>query len=259
MGNDVNRKAYCSRARGDIKSCIEGGNWKIQTSLGVYTSHTASIASFDGAQCVPTSDPTPSPSQQPTVPTANPSLIPTINPTGLPTDDPTSIPTAYPTMNPTVVPTHDPSQDPTNTPTNNPSVVPTANPTINPVTDVPTRIPSINPTDTPTTDPVTVMPTTVNPSTNPTLQPTRDPISTSQPTCADSGTCCAVPGSNNLYECVRLSGFSDTMLNGVWKPWSLTDCYDGVYIYELSDGSLPDKYLCHGKAGNQWTIISRFP
>ena len=71
---------------------------------------------------------------------------------------------------------------------------------------------------------------------------------------------CNDPPSSNMYSCVKLSGFDTdldgNMFNGVWIPYSYTNCHGGVYIYQLSDGSLPNLYLCNG-AGSQWTITDK--
>ena len=69
---------------------------------------------------------------------------------------------------------------------------------------------------------------------------------------------CQVPPDGNMYPCLTLSrlkhDYQHTSFNGAWKPYSLTECYDSVYIYQLADGTASNLYLCHGKAGAQWTI-----
>merc|ERR1712228_897297 len=140
---------------------------------------------------------------------------------------PTPKPTAPPTKQPTM-----PTANPSSNPTSNPTAIPTLDPITNNPTMIPTQIPTMIPTEIPTLDPVT---------------PTTGAPTSLYPACQD-------PPSRNMYSCVRLSGFSADDFNGIWEPWSYTDCYDGVYIYQLSDGSQPNVYLCHGRDRYQWTI-----
>eukprot|EP01084_Bolivina_argentea_P007044 13268_1 len=69
---------------------------------------------------------------------------------------------------------------------------------------------------------------------------------------------CDDPPSSNHYAWVIISNIKQDLdgnnFNGKWLPYSLTQCFFGVYIYQLSDASLPNIYLCHAKSTGYWTI-----
>jgi len=134
----------------------------------------------EGANVMPTSEPTSIPTVVPTVePSATPTAVPTVTNTPIPTATSTPVPTntPVPTATNTPVPTATSTPMPTATNTPTPTLTPTPSPSPEP-TAVPTAVPTLTPTPRPTNTPVPTP--TPRPTSTPTpiVTPTTKPIPT---------------------------------------------------------------------------------
>lgn len=141
----------------------------------------------EGADVMPTSEPTSEPTVVPTVePSAIPTAVPTVTNTPVPTATNTPVPTATSTPTPTLTPTPSPEPTATSTPTTSPTAVPTAVPTLTPTTK-PTATPRPTATPKPTATPI--------PTTPP--MPTQKPNGGIEPTYEENTYTCDI--NNGVY------------------------------------------------------------
>eukprot|EP01083_Nonionella_stella_P259471 885895_1 len=195
----------------------------------VTTSPTRSTGAPSNIPTISTNNPTATPSNNPSASSNDPTATPSKNPSASPSQMPSGLPTTL-----TTAPSNNPSAS-----SNNPSASPSKNPS-----ESPSENPSASPSKSPSGSP------SKNPSSSPSKKPTTDAPTT---TTVSYSAC-----PDQTYPCVELSGFTEdregNVFNGLWIARSDTECFGGMYIYELSDGSLPNIYLCHGQTGYQWTI-----